>query len=55
MSEELVIGKRYNLSYFDSLIAASALTLDRQIISDNQSFDKISDLKRISLTTKTKK
>lgn len=41
---------KYELSYFDSLIAASALTLDRRVVSDDCAFDKIPDLKRISLT-----
>lgn len=42
---------RYGLSYFDSLIAASALTLDRQIVSDDEAFDIIPDLKRIPLSS----
>jgi predicted nucleic acid-binding protein len=45
------IEDRYGLSYFDSLIAASALTLDRQVISDDDAFDKIPDLKRIPLSS----
>jgi len=41
---------RYGLSYFDSLIAASALTLDSQVVSDDEAFSKIPDLKRIPLS-----
>ncbi|MBS7611632.1 PIN domain-containing protein [Candidatus Bathyarchaeota archaeon] len=42
---------RYGLSYFDSLIAASALTLDRQVVSDDEAFDRVSNLKRIPLSS----
>jgi predicted nucleic acid-binding protein len=34
------IEENYGLSYFDSLLAASALTLDRQVISDDYAFIK---------------
>lgn len=44
------LEKKYGLSYFDSLIAASALALDKQIISDDPAFDKIPDIKRIPLS-----
>ena len=46
------LEERYGLSYFDSLLAASALALDKQIISDDEAFDKIPGLKRISITAK---
>ena len=39
------VEDRYGLSYFDSLIAASALTLDRQVVSDDEAFDRISTQK----------
>ena len=41
---------RYELTFFDSLIAASALILGKTIISDDKDFDKVPGLKRISLT-----
>lgn len=41
---------KYGLSYFDSLIAASALMVDKQIVSDDKDFDKIPELKRIPLS-----
>jgi predicted nucleic acid-binding protein len=41
---------RYGLSYFDSLVAASALTLDRQVVSDDKAFDRVPNLKRIQLS-----
>jgi predicted nucleic acid-binding protein len=46
------IEENYGLSYFDSLLAASALTLDRQVISDDYAFDKVPGLKRIPLSQK---
>lgn len=44
------LEERYDLSYFDSLIAASALTLDRQVLSDDETFNKVPDIKRIPLS-----
>lgn len=44
------LEERYKLSYFDSLLAASALILDRQVVSDDKAFDRISNLKRIPLS-----
>lgn len=44
------LEERYDLSYFDSLIAASALTLDRQVISDDEDFNKVPDIKRTPLS-----
>lgn len=41
--------EKYGLSYFDSLIAASALTLDGVIVSDDEAFDKVEGLKRVPL------
>ena len=46
------LEERYGLSYFDSLIAASALTLDRQVISDDDAFERVPNLKRIPLSSK---
>ena len=43
------LEERYRLSYFDSLIAASALTLDRQIFSDDETFDRIPNIKRVPI------
>ena len=56
ISTDLVIKQaeleeKYNLSFFDSLIAASALLLDSIIVSDDKDFDKIPNLKRIPITT----
>lgn len=44
------LEERHGLSYFDSLIAASALTLDRQVVSDDDAFDRVPNLKRIPLS-----
>ena len=38
------------LSYFDSLIAASALALDDQVVSVGDSFDRVPGLRRIPLS-----
>ncbi|MGC8931696.1 MAG: type II toxin-antitoxin system VapC family toxin [Candidatus Methanodesulfokora sp.] len=43
------IEKSYGLSYFDSLIAASALAYDGIVLSDDDAFDKVPGLRRISL------
>ena len=43
------ISKNYGLTFFDSLIAASSLKVDRTIVSDDKAFDKVPDLKRIPL------
>ena len=44
------IEEKYGLSYFDSLIAASALRLGGEILSDDESFDKVPDIRRIRLS-----
>ncbi len=41
--------EKYGLSYFDSLIAASAFILDRVIVSNDRAFDKVPDLERIPI------
>jgi predicted nucleic acid-binding protein len=46
------LEERCELSYFDSLIAASALTLDRQVISDDDAFERAPHIKRIPLSPK---
>ncbi len=43
------LEEKYGLTFFDSLIAASALAVDPTIISDDPAFDKIPGLKRIPL------
>ncbi len=48
----LELMEQYKLSYFDSLIAASALSYDGIIISDDKDFDKIKDLRRIPIIQK---
>jgi len=40
------LEEKYGLSFFDSLIAASTLALDREIVSDDEAFDRVPDLKR---------
>ena len=50
MIKQTEIEERYGLTFFDSLIASSALKLDRTIISDDKAFDKIPELRRIPIT-----
>lgn len=45
------IETKHELSYFDSLIAASALSVDAQIISDDAAFDRVPGLKRIGVSS----
>ncbi len=40
----------YKLTFFDSLVAASALSLDSAIVSDDAAFDLVPGLNRIPLT-----
>ena len=40
----------YKLTFFDSLVAASALSLDSTIVSDDAAFDLVPGLSRIPLT-----
>lgn len=44
------LEEAHGLSYFDSLLAASALAVDRCIVSDDKAFDKVPELKRIPLS-----
>lgn len=43
------IEEKYGLSYFDSMIAASALAVDGVIVSDDRDFDKVEGLRRLPL------
>lgn len=43
------LEEKYGLSYFDSLVAAAALALDRKVISSDEAFDNVPGLERISL------
>ena len=44
------IEEKYGLTFFDSLIASSALKLDKTVIADDKAFDKIPELRRIPIT-----
>jgi predicted nucleic acid-binding protein len=50
LSRQCEIEERYGLTYFDSLIAASTLELDGEIISDDSAFDKVLSISRTPLT-----
>lgn len=43
------IQEKYGLTYFDSLVAASALAIDETIVSDDRDFDRVDGLKRLPL------
>jgi predicted nucleic acid-binding protein len=46
------LEESYGLSYFDSLLAASALAVDRHIVSDDEAFDRVPELKRTPLSSR---
>lgn len=50
LARQCEIEQKHDLTYFDSLIAASALSLDRTIISDDDAFDRVPSITRISLS-----
>lgn len=45
------LRKKYNLSFFDSLHVGIAINLDKQIISQDKEYDRITGLKRIPLNS----
>lgn len=46
------LEESYRLSYFDSLVAASAMVMDRRIVSDDNAFDRVPELQRIPVSVK---
>jgi len=48
--KHLELMLNYGLTFFDSLIASSALSLDSLIVSDDKAYDNIKELKRIPIT-----
>ncbi|WP_290900848.1 PIN domain-containing protein [Ferroglobus sp.] len=50
ITKQAEIEENYGLTFFDSLIAASALKLDKTVISDDKAFDKVPELKRIPIS-----
>lgn len=49
LAKQCEIEVNHGLTYFDSLIAASALSLDSQIVSDDHAFDRVTGIQRIPL------
>lgn len=43
------LEEKHELSYFDSMIAASATALDSAVVSDDDAFERVPGLKRIPL------
>jgi len=50
LARQCEIEQEYGLSYFDSLIAASALRLNDGILSDDESFDIVPSIARRALS-----
>lgn len=50
LAKQSEIEERYALTYFDSLIAASALALDGEVISDDTAFEMVVGIKRTPLS-----
>lgn len=50
VARQCEIEERYSLTFFDSLIAASAFRLDSVLVSDDRSFDKLPGMKRTRLS-----
>ncbi|MEM2082663.1 MAG: PIN domain-containing protein [Candidatus Bathyarchaeia archaeon] len=51
IARQCEIEEAYGLSYFDSLIAASALRLDGGLVSDDRAFDRVPGIRRIPLSS----
>ncbi len=49
LSLQCEIESKHRLSYFDSLIAASALRVDGKVVSDDRAFDRVPGIVRIPL------
>ncbi len=49
MIRHLEIMERYGLSFFDSLIASSTLALGGVVVSDDEDFDRVDGLRRMSI------
>jgi len=47
------LEERHGLSFFDSLIAAAALSLRAAVLSDDEDFDRVEGLERVPLTSST--
>lgn len=50
VARQCEIEEKYDLSFFDSLIAASALRLDLGILSDDRAFDRIPSIVRTPMS-----
>lgn len=50
LMQQSEVEEKYGLSYFDSLIAASTLRLNEEIVSDDESFDNVPGITRAPLS-----
>lgn len=53
LARQCEIEEKYGLTYFDSLIAASALSLDNELVSDDKAFDRVPGIRRIPLSRRS--
>ena len=51
LASQCEIEEKYGLTYFDSLIAASTLSLDGELVSDDHVFDRVPGIRRIPLSS----
>jgi predicted nucleic acid-binding protein len=49
VARQCELEERHGLTFFDSLIAASALSVDQSIVSDDEEFDLVEGLTRIPI------
>ena len=54
LARQCEIEEKYGLTYFDSLIAASTLSVDEELISDDNAFDRVPGIRRASLSSKSR-
>lgn len=52
LTRQCEIEESYGLTYFDSLIAASTLSLDGELVSDDPAFDMVPGIRRIPISEK---
>lgn len=50
LAQQCEIEERYGLTYFDSRIATSTLSLNSELISDDDAFDRVPYIRRIPLS-----
>jgi predicted nucleic acid-binding protein len=54
LARQCEIEEKYGLTHFDSLIAASTLSVDEGLISDDNAFGRVPGIRRASLSSKSR-